>query len=58
MSGTVLLAGGLAVDIEQTWQLPGPLVAAIFAFLFHTVREILKDVCDIDGDRREGCPSR
>lgn len=54
LSGMVFITGGLAVAPELTWQLPGPLIAAIFAFLFHLVREIVKDVEDAEGDSRLG----
>jgi geranylgeranylglycerol-phosphate geranylgeranyltransferase len=41
--------GGLAVDrIKET------LFPAVFAFLFHFGREIIKDLQDIDGDRQAG----
>lgn len=48
------ITGGLAVDREMTFYLPGPLVAAAFAFLLHLIRELVKDVQDIDGDVRMG----
>ena len=45
------LAGGLAVDPAETFRLPGPLIPALLVFLFLLVREIIKDVQDIEGDR-------
>ena len=63
LAGNVLVAvlaaltfviGGLAVNPHLTLALPGPLIAAVFAFFFHLVREIVKDVQDIEGDRRIG----
>ncbi|MGH8016481.1 MAG: UbiA family prenyltransferase, partial [Candidatus Zixiibacteriota bacterium] len=42
------------VDTVLTFTLPGPLIPATFAFLFHLAREIVKDVEDIEGDRLHG----
>ena len=54
LAGLTFLTGGLAVNIAGTFQLPGPLIPALFAFLFHLVREIVKDVQDIEGDQLSG----
>ncbi len=54
LSSLTFMTGGWAVDYKLALVLPGPLVPAVFAFLFHLVREILKDAEDIDGDRRIG----
>ena len=54
LSGLTFVAGGLAIDVRLTTVLPGPLVPAVFALLFHLVRELVKDVQDIEGDRRAG----
>jgi len=54
LGGLTFITGGLTVDRSLTFALPGPLIPAIFAFLFHLAREIVKDVEDIDGDRRQG----
>lgn len=54
LGGLTFLTGGMAVDVAGAFQLPGPLIPALFAFLFHLVREIIKDVQDIEGDRRLG----
>ncbi len=54
LGGMTFLAGGLAADEILAFSLPGPVIAAVFAFFFHLVREIVKDVQDIDGDRRAG----
>lgn len=54
LGGLTFVTGGLAVKMAWTWQLPGPLIPAIFALLFHLVREILKDVEDLEGDRQAG----
>ena len=54
LGGMTFLTGGMAVDVADAFELPGPLIPALFAFLFHLVREIVKDVQDIEGDRRLG----
>ena len=51
-AGMTFLTGGLAVDPSLAFRLPGALVGAVFAFFFHLVREIVKDVQDMEGDRR------
>jgi geranylgeranylglycerol-phosphate geranylgeranyltransferase len=57
LAGITFITGGLAVDSVLTFRLPGPLIAATFAFFFHLVREIVKDVQDMEGDRRVGLDS-
>ncbi len=54
LGGLTFITGGLAVDEVLTFVLPGPLIGAVFAFLFHLVREMVKDVQDLEGDRRIG----
>ena len=54
LGALTFLTGGLAVDELLTFALPGPMIPALFAFFFHLAREILKDVEDIEGDRRVG----
>jgi geranylgeranylglycerol-phosphate geranylgeranyltransferase len=54
LAGLTFVTGGVAVDFYFAFDLPGPLIAFIFAFLFHLVREIVKDVQDIEGDRAVG----
>lgn len=54
LAGLTFITGGLAADPALTLTLPGPLVPAVFAFLFHLVREIVKDIQDIEGDRALG----
>ena len=54
LAGLTFVTGGLAVDSFLTFRLPGPLLPALFAFFFHLVREIVKDVEDLEGDRRAG----
>ena len=50
LGGAAFLCGGLVVDPDRALDLPGPLVAASFAVLFHLIREIVKDVEDLEGD--------
>ncbi len=57
LAGLTFVTGGLAVDPALTFRFPGPLIAAVFAFLFHLVREIVKDVQDMEGDRQSGLGS-
>ena len=57
LAALTFITGGIAVDPALTFRLPGPLIAAAFAFLFHLVREIVKDVQDIEGDRKAGLSS-
>ena len=45
LTGLTFIAGGVAIDSVQ-----GTLIPAIFAFLFTTAREIVKDIEDIEGD--------
>lgn len=54
LAGATFLVGGLSVNTTLALALPGPLIAAIYAFLFHLVRELIKDVQDLDGDRQAG----
>jgi len=51
LGGTALLAGGYVDGIENLLVFPGAIIPAIFAFLFHFGREIVKDIADLDGDR-------
>ncbi|RKX27723.1 MAG: hypothetical protein DRP47_06105 [Candidatus Zixiibacteriota bacterium] len=54
LGGLTFVTGGLAVNPSWTFEFPGPLIPAVFAVLLHLVREILKDVEDIAGDRAVG----
>jgi len=54
LTGMTFITGGLAVDHVMAFTLPGPIIPAVFAFFFHLVREIIKDVQDIEGDRQAG----
>ena len=49
LTGLTFIAGGVAIDSVQ-----GTLVPAIFAFLFTTAREIVKDLEDTEGDLKNG----
>lgn len=51
VAALTFFVGGLAVDALKAVHLPGPLVASGFAVLLHLMREIIKDVEDIEGDR-------
>ncbi len=57
LAGMTFMTGGIAVDPVLAVYLPGPLVAAVFALLFHLVREIVKDIEDIEGDEACGVPT-
>jgi geranylgeranylglycerol-phosphate geranylgeranyltransferase len=54
LSALTFIVGGMAVEVRLIPALPGPLVPAAFALLFHLVREIVKDVEDLEGDRTAG----
>jgi geranylgeranylglycerol-phosphate geranylgeranyltransferase len=54
LSGLTFMAGGFSKGSNLALLLPGPLIPATFAVLFHMVREIVKDVEDIEGDSRLG----
>ena len=47
LTGLTFIAGGVAIDSVQ-----GTLIPAIFAFLFTTAREIIKDLEDTEGDSK------
>ena len=49
LTALVFLSGGVAVNF-----LTGTIIPAIFAFLFTTAREIVKDIEDIEGDQKSG----
>lgn len=54
LGALTFVTGGLAANMDAVSHLPGPLIPAAFAFLFHLVREIVKDTEDIVGDSRRG----
>jgi len=47
LTALVFISGGVAVDAIK-----GTIVPAIFAFLFTTAREIVKDIEDLEGDKK------
>lgn len=51
LGGLTFMTGGWAVSPPAALALPGPLIPAVFAFLMHMTREIVKDVEDVSGDR-------
>ena len=54
LAGLMFFTGGFAADPELALALPGPIIPAIFAFLIHLDREILKDIQDMCGDEAVG----
>jgi geranylgeranylglycerol-phosphate geranylgeranyltransferase len=54
LTGGTLVMGGVATSVEQTFDLPGPLIPALYAIFLHLMREIVKDILDIEGDRTNG----
>lgn len=54
LTGGTLVLGGVATSVEPTFDLPGPLIPALYAFLLHLMREIIKDILDMEGDRKNG----
>jgi geranylgeranylglycerol-phosphate geranylgeranyltransferase len=54
LGGMTFMTGGVGVDPKMAFDLPGPLIPAVFAFLLHLVREIIKDIEDIEGDMKVG----
>lgn len=51
LSGATFIAGAVVNSPSSVLEFPGPLVPAIFAFLFHFGRELIKDAADSKGDR-------
>jgi len=54
LGALTFITGGYAVNPDMVWVLPGPAIPAVFAFLLHLSREIIKDAEDIEGDFAEG----
>jgi geranylgeranylglycerol-phosphate geranylgeranyltransferase len=52
LGGLTFVTGGLALDSDGAFALPGPLIPAAFAVIFHLMRELIKDTEDMEGDRR------
>lgn len=53
-AGATFIAGGLASSVSEAFALPGPLIPASFAVIVHLMREMVKDVEDLEGDRTVG----
>jgi geranylgeranylglycerol-phosphate geranylgeranyltransferase len=54
LAGGTFLVGGLANSVDNAFTLPGPVIPAVFAVILHLMREIVKDIEDIEGDRAHG----
>jgi geranylgeranylglycerol-phosphate geranylgeranyltransferase len=50
LGGATFLVGAMVESAKNILHLPGALVPAVFAFLFHLSRELIKDAADYDGD--------
>jgi geranylgeranylglycerol-phosphate geranylgeranyltransferase len=50
LAAMTFILGGVTVSMEGTFEIPGPLIPAAFAFLMHFGREIIKDIADRGGD--------
>jgi len=48
------IIGGLVAGSEALAVLPGVRIAALFAFVFHFGRELVKDMADLEGDQKAG----
>ncbi len=54
LTGGTLVMGGVATSVQQTFDLPGPLIPALYAVFLHLMREMVKDILDMEGDRKNG----
>jgi geranylgeranylglycerol-phosphate geranylgeranyltransferase len=54
LAGGTFIIGGLANSVDNAFALPGPIIPAVFAVILHLMREIVKDIEDIEGDRAHG----
>lgn len=54
LAGLTFILGGVRDGFGTATALPGPLIPAVFAFLMHFGREIIKDIQDVSGDRASG----
>lgn len=54
LGGATFIMGALAGGAGAAAEVPGAIIPAVFAFLFHFGREIIKDIADIEGDRAAG----
>jgi geranylgeranylglycerol-phosphate geranylgeranyltransferase len=57
MASLTLITGGMVVSPTEAATFEGALLPALFAFLLHIVREMVKDAEDIEGDRFAGVPT-
>lgn len=51
LAGLTIITGAAAASPTMELALPNPIMPALFAFLIHSLRELVKDIEDIDGDR-------
>ncbi len=54
LGGLTFILGGLTIGSKGLLELPGAIIPAVFAFLMHLGREILKDIQDCEGDKSVG----
>lgn len=52
LAALTFIAGGVAVRLPNNYLIAETFAPAVFAFLFHLGREMLKDLADFDGDLR------
>jgi geranylgeranylglycerol-phosphate geranylgeranyltransferase len=52
LGGLTFITGALVFNDNRLFYLPGPAVPAVFAFLFHFGRELVKDLEDFHGDNQ------
>ncbi len=57
LGGMTFIVGGLAINKLSIFVLPGPIVPAFFAVIFHLGRELIKDISDFEGDTKVDCRS-
>ena len=50
LTGLVFIFGGVVVENPSA-----AIVPAVFAFLINLIREIVKDIEDVEGDNKAGC---
>lgn len=50
LGGITFVFGGATAGFQGIIEVPGAIVAAVFAFLMHFVREVVKDIQDVPGD--------
>ena len=54
LASALLLSGAVSANPHNFYLFPGAFVAAVFAFFIHLIRELIKDVQDMEGDQRSG----